>query len=151
MDEIVPEPKKYKPICDVPKIEAGSMPNDGGNLIIKNEKEKNKLIKEDSRIEKYIHRLATSEEYIKGEVQYCLWFKDDLNSDLSDVLKISVIKERIENVKNKRLKSTRKKTRQLAEYPQLFGEIRLPENKDDESYIFFPATTTENREYIHLI
>ncbi|WP_109582977.1 class I SAM-dependent DNA methyltransferase [Methanosphaera cuniculi] len=150
MDEIVPEPKKYKPICDVPKIEAGSMPNDGGNLIIKNEKEKNKLIKEDSRIEKYIHRLATSEKYIKGEVQYCLWFKDDLNSDLSDVLKISVIKERIENVKNKRLKSTRKKTRQLAEYPQLFGEIRLPENKDDESYIFFPATTTENREYIPL-
>lgn len=151
MDEIVPEPNEDNPICDVPKIEAGSMPNDDrGKLIIKDEKEKNKLIKEDSRIEKYIRRLATSEKYIKGEVQYCLWFKDDLNSDLSDVLKIPVIKERIEKVKNKRLKSTRKKTRQLAETPQLFGEIRLPENKDDESYIIFPKTTTANREYIPL-
>lgn len=149
MDEIIPKSRR-KPMCDVPKIMMGSMPNDGGNLIIDSEEEKNKLIEEDPRIEKYIHRLATSEKYIKGEIQYCLWFKDDLNSDLSDILKIPVIKERIDNVKNHRLKSSRDKTRKLAEYPQLFGEIRLPENKNDEYYIFFPATTTANREYIPL-
>ncbi|HRM34958.1 MAG TPA: hypothetical protein PLX81_01225, partial [Aliarcobacter cryaerophilus] len=44
-DDIVIE-KRRKPICDVPNISFGSMPNDGGNFLLTDE-EKEELIKQE--------------------------------------------------------------------------------------------------------
>ena len=139
LKEIVPSNNR-KALCDVPEIIFGSMPNDGGNLIINTEKEKNILIEKDSRIEKYVRKLISSKEYIKGKYRYCFWL---INADPED-LKIPIIKKRVEQVKQHRLNSTRDETKKLAEYPSLFGEIRQPKT----DYIFVPLTTSSNREYI---
>lgn len=139
MNEIVPLPNR-KALCDVPPIIFGSMPNDGGNLIINSEKEKKILIENEPKVEKYIRKLISSKEYIKGKYRYCLWL---VNASPTD-LKIPTIKNRIEKVKEHRLSSTREETVKLAEYPSLFGEIRQPKT----DYIFIPLTTTSNREYI---
>lgn len=139
MDEIVPDSNR-KTICEVPPIIFGSMPNDGGNLIINTDKEKKILIEKDSRVEKYIRPLISADQFIKGKNRYCLWLKDANPLDL----KIPIIQERIEKVKEHRLKSKRKETRELAEYPSLFGEIRQP----DTDYIVIPRHSSENRKYI---
>ncbi len=139
MDEIVPDSNR-KTICDVPEIIFGSMPNDGGNLIINTDKEKKLMIEKDPRVEKYIRPLISADQFIKGKNRYCLWLENANPIDL----KIPLIKERIDKVREHRLNSKRKETRELADYPSLFGEIRQPET----DYIIIPLHTSENREYI---
>ena len=50
----------------------------------------------------------------------------------------------MENVRKLRSESTREETKELANYPTLFGEIRQPESE----YIYIPLTSSENRTYI---
>ena len=55
-----------------------------------------------------------------------------------------LVMERVEQVKEFRLNSTRKQTKLLADYPREFAEIRQP----DSYYILVPRHTSENREYV---
>ena len=52
--------------------------------------------------------------------------------------------KRVSKVKENRLNSKRKATRDLADTPHLFGEIRQPET----NYLLVPAVSSENRRYI---
>ena len=56
------------------------------------------------------------------------------------------MRERIENVKKFRLASSKIPTQDAAGRPYLFAELRQPIT----DFIFFPLTTSENREYIPL-
>lgn len=138
-DDVFIENNK-KPICDVPEIVFGSMPNDGGNFLF-TEEEKNKFIEEEPDAEIYVKELISSREYLNGEKRYCLWLKDVEPSILK---KLPKVLGRIENVRKLRSESTRKETKELAKTPALFGEIRQPES----NYIFIPLTSSEHRDYI---
>ncbi|MCK5342155.1 MAG: class I SAM-dependent DNA methyltransferase, partial [Candidatus Heimdallarchaeota archaeon] len=63
----------------------------------------------------------------------------------SELKKLQNVQERIKNVREYRLKSTRKATIKLAETPYLFGENRQP---DDGDYILIPLHSSEHRKYI---
>jgi hypothetical protein len=131
---------RSKPICDVPEIVFGSMPNDGGNFLF-TEEGKDKFISEEPNAEKYIKELISAKEYLNGEKRYCLWLK---NIEPSILRTLPKVLERVENVKKLRTESTRKETNELAKMPALFGEIRQPENE----YILIPRVSSENRDYI---
>lgn len=131
---------KTKPICNVPEIVFGSMPNDGGNLIIE-EKDYESFIATEPISKKYIKKLLGAEEFINNKKRWCLWLKDVNPQDLS---KMPLVKERIEKVKQIRLESKRKETIELAKYPSLFGEIRQP----DSDYIIVPRVSSERRKYV---
>lgn len=131
------------PISNVPKIQLGNMPNDGGNLILSPKEYKN-LINKYPSISKYLKQYVGGKEFIKGTCRYCIWAVDE--ESIFDLRKIPEISERFDNVKKHRLNSTREKTRELAEFPYLFGEIRQPKN----NYIVVPLTTASSREYIPL-
>ena len=132
-----------KPICDVPKIQLGNMPNDKGGLIIKTEEEKKNLILKYPILEKYIKPFWGGDEFINKKPRYCLWLADDETAIL-DIGDIPEISQRFKIVENHRKNSSRDKTRELADYFMLFGEIRQPSN----DYIFIPLNTSSNREYI---
>ena len=132
--------KKYKPICDVPEIVFGNMPNDGGYLLL-SEDEKIELLKNEPLAKEVIKPLISAREYLNNIKRYCIWLKD---VDPKLLSKLKYILERIEKVKKIRMQSERKTTNKLAEYPALFGEIRQPES----SYILIPRHTSENRKYI---
>ena len=138
-DDIVIE-KRRKPICDVPNISFGSMPNDGGNFLLTDE-EKEELIKQEPLSEKYIKPLLSASEFLNGKNRWCLWL-EDLNPN--DLKSMPLIKQRVENVKKLREESSRETTKKLAEYPTLFGEIRQPKTE----YIGIPLNTSGNRIYI---
>ena len=138
-DDIVIE-KRRKPICDVPNISFGSMPNDGGNFLLTDE-EKEELIKQESLSEKYIKPLLSASEFLNGKNRWCLWL-EDLNPN--DLKSMPLVKQRVENVKKLREESSREATKKLAEYPTLFGEIRQPKTE----YIGIPLNTSGNRIYI---
>lgn len=127
-------------LCDAPKMIFGSMPNDGGNLILSKE-EKDDLLKSYPQADVYIHKFLGAREFINKIERYCLWIKPN---EVKDAIKIPPIKQRIENVRENRLASKRKNTQELANYPYAFGEIRQP----NEDYLLVPRVSSENRKYI---
>jgi len=132
--------KRRKPICDVPEISFGSMPNDGGNFLFK-EEEKDEFLKIEPEAEKYFKQLLSAKEFLSGQNRWCLWLKD---IEPSEFKKLKEVQKRVKLVKELRLKSKRETTRNLANYPTLFGEIRQPET----DYILLPLNTSERRKYI---
>ena len=128
------------PICPVPEIVFGSMPNDGGNFLF-TEKEKDEFLKAELNAKPYMKELISAKEYLNGDRRYCLWLKDIEPNVLKTLPKVL---ERVENVKRLRTESTRKETRELANYSTLFAEIRQPES----NYIAIPRVSSENRIYI---
>jgi hypothetical protein len=127
---------RQHPLCDVPEIVFGNMPNDGGNLFVSAQE----LCEFD---EKYIRRFYGAEEFINNLPRYCLWL---VNCYPNDLRKMPKVMSRIEAVRNLRAASKRDGTRRLAQTPMLFGEIRQPKN----DYILIPRHSSENRRYIPL-
>lgn len=131
---------RRKAISDIPPITFGSMPNDGGNLLLTT-LEKNELLTEEPDAVKYVKPLLSAKQYLNGEERWCLWLKD---SNPSELKKLPKVMERVQKVREHRIKSKRKATLELADFPTLFGEDRQP----DSDYILIPRHSSENRKYI---
>lgn len=134
--------KRKSPICNVPQISFGSMPNDGGHLLLTDE-DKQELLHKDPGAGKFIKPLISSREYLTGINRWCLWLTNIQPDELS---RLPEIAKRVRLVKEIRSKSTREMTRRLAAFPTLFGEDRQPES----NYILIPRVSSENRKYIPL-
>lgn len=133
------------PICNVPEMVFGNMPNDGGHLILTTY-EKDALLEKGSTAGKWIKRLLGSEEFLNGKERWCIWLNGISEQELADMpSKHPEIHQRIEKVRAIRSESKRKETKILAETPHLFGEIRHPTSGN---YILVPSTTSERREYV---
>ncbi|MCR4281122.1 MAG: N-6 DNA methylase, partial [Candidatus Kaiserbacteria bacterium] len=130
------------PVCPVPEIVFGSMPNDGGNLLLSDE-EKNDLLSREPQAKKWLKRFVGATEYINRINRWCLWLVGISPQELRSLPEIS---KRVELVKCHRQESDRKTTQALAEYPTLFGEIRQPKTE----YILVPRHSSEGRDYIPL-
>lgn len=131
---------REEPICDVPKIIFGSMPNDDGNFLF-DDKEKKEFLKKEPNARMYIKPLISAKEFLNGENRWCLWLENVTPSEIRSMPGVNSI---IEKVKQYRLNSTREATIRLAKYPYLFGEIRQPKT----NYILIPRHSSENRKYI---
>ncbi|BCU76848.1 DNA methyltransferase [Luteolibacter sp. LG18] len=129
-------------LSGLPKLTFGSMPNDGGFLLMSGE-EKNDLISSHPTAEKFLKVFVGADEFLYKEPRYCLWICDE---DLAEARKIGAVQQRIASCRKKRADSPREATRRLAEKPHQFGEVR---HRDTES-IIFPRHTSEKREYIPL-
>lgn len=126
---------------DTPKIVYGSMPNDGGYLLLSRQ-EKDKLITDDPKTEKWIRKLLGSEEYLNNIPRYCLWL-DGIND--SEIEGMPLINDRVKKVRELRENSKREATRKLAINAHLFGEVRQPKQG---KYIIAPIVSSERREYL---
>ena len=132
--------KASKSICGLKEMSFGSMPNDGGALIL-DEYEKDQLIGSNSNVSSFIKPLVGSDEFLHSYKRYCLWITED---SLSIALQNPSIYQRIKRCKEARLASKRGSTNKLAEFPYRFGEIRYKE----EECIIVPEVSSEKRPYI---
>lgn len=132
--------KRMKPLSILPDMCFGSMANDGGNLLL-SEEEKNEILNYSTESNKYIKKLIGSLELIRGVSKYCLWIEDN---EVDDAMLNPIIKNRILATNRVRLGSKREITRELAEYPYRFGEVRY----QNTNSIIVPRHSSENREYI---
>ena len=132
---------RKKPLCNVKEMVFGSMPNDSGFFIFSKE-EAEDFIKKEPAAEKYVKLFLGAEEFINNKKRYCLWLK---NAEPSDLRKMKLVAERVENVRRVRSESKRDATKKLADTPYLFGEIRQPEKG---TYLLIPSTSSEKRRYI---
>jgi hypothetical protein len=132
--------KRAKPLCSVPVIVFGSMPNDGGHLLLDAEA-KAELLRTEPGAKKFIRQFLGSEEFINGIERWCLWLA---GASASELRALPAIMRRVESVKAHRLASSRETTRGLAALPALFGENRQPQSK----YLLIPGVSSERRAYI---
>ncbi|MFO0840210.1 MAG: DNA methyltransferase [Phycisphaerae bacterium] len=128
------------PICHVPPIVFGSMPNDGGHLLLSDE-ERAELLRTEPAARAYLRRIFGSEEFINGIRRWCLWLVD---CPAAELRRMPEVMKRVAAVKKHRLASRRPTTQGLAETPALFGEIRQPATR----YLLIPSVSSEDRRYI---
>lgn len=130
-----------KPICNVPKMDFGSMPNDGGFLSNYSPEDRNEIMRKYPEAELLFKRIMGAQEYINKKERWCLWLKGISPIQYKN---IPPIYNAILEVQKTRESSSREATKKLAETPMLFGEIRQPET----DYILVPSTSSEKRRYI---
>ncbi len=128
------------PRCNVPALAYGSKPVDGGNLLL-SESDRLELLTIAPNAERWIRPFMGSEELIKGIPRYCLWLQ---NCPPDELRKMPAVIERIDAVKEMRLKSTKEPTRQAAATPTIFAEIR----QSSADYVAIPEVSSERRGFI---
>ena len=131
---------RTKPVSQVPHCIYGNKPTDGGHLIIE-EKDREKFLAENSKAKRYLRPLLCAQEYLHSIPRWCLWLVD---ASPADIRAIPGIKQRVEAVRDFRLASKKGPTRENANQPTLFAEIRQPTSR----YIVIPQHTSETRKYI---
>jgi hypothetical protein len=132
-------PRK-EPISDLPSITFGSMPNDGGHLLL-SAHERDRLVAECAESGRFIRRFAGAKELLGGSARYCIWIEADA---VPDALSIPAIAQRITEVERFRLASRRVPTRSLARVPWRFGEVRHRQGQS----IIVPRHSSERRSII---
>ena len=158
--DVVAKPRTG-PICDVPPIVFGSMPNEAkpkrkdlegkvspeeleqrlrDQLLLHVEDRKALLAKEPGAA-KWLRRIYGSEEFINGIDRWCLWMVGITPGELRAMPEVM---RRVEVVRKNRQASTRATTNELAATPYLFGENRQPSTR----YLGIPKTSSERRRYI---
>ena len=131
---------RNKPLCNSPDMVYGNKPTDGGYFFLTAE-EKEEALKREPQIAPFIKKALGATEYLNNKERYCLWLT---KVSPSDIRKSNFIQERVESVRKFRLASTKKQTRDSADSPTLFQEIRQPET----NYIIVPRHSSENRRYV---
>jgi len=133
--------RRSTPLCpELPRLGYGSMPNDGGNLIM-SDAEKDALLAARPQAATYIRGYCGADEFIKGKTRWCLVVPDD---EVPRARLIPEISARLDGVRAHRLKSTEKSTQALADSPNKFYYFA---HKDTES-ILVPSISSERRTYV---
>lgn len=130
-----------KPICNVSKMDFGSMPNDNGYLSNYTTEEKENIVKQYPEAEGLFRKILGATEFINNKERWCLWLE---NASPFLLKNISPIYDAVDNVRKVRQESTREATKKLADTPMLFGENRQPKT----DYLLVPSTSSERRKYI---
>ena len=129
--------KKTKPICNVPNIIKGNYYAKSEGLIIE-EEDLEYLVTNEANAKKWIKLLIGADEFINNRKRYCLWLVDCPPDELR---KMPLVLERVNRVREDRLKSTDKGMQNLA--PTRFRETNNP-----EKCLVIPVVSSERRKYI---
>jgi hypothetical protein len=133
--------KRRTPICNVPEMTNGNMPNDGGKLLL-SQAEMEELLELQPNAKEWIKPFSMGEEFINNTPRWCLWL---VNCSPSQLRAMPRLMKCVEMVRETRLASSRATTKDLASTPTLFGEIRQPKSK---RYLAIPKVSSERRQFI---
>ena len=128
------------PLCDVPQMNFGNQPRDGGHFVL-SEEEKNEMIQQEPSIVRWIRPYIGAEEFIKQKTRYCLWLREALPTDIKQS---KILYERVQAVRDFRLSSSAKTTQGYAKVPHLFAQITQPEEVD---CLLVPRVSSERPRY----
>lgn len=131
--------QRTTPLSKFPEMALGSSSIDGGFLILSSS-EKNSIINQDKRAEKFIKPYIGGNDFLNGLERYCLWIED---SEVEEANQIDEIKKRIEKCKEYRLSAGRD-AKKAAAVPHRFFYRKYKESNS----IVIPFTSSENRTYL---
>lgn len=133
--------KIESPLSAIEKMYLGSMPKDGGNLVMLQDRAR-ELVHALGVDPKFIRKFFGSEELIHAKPRACLWIEDD---QVGDAIKNPVLSKVFDAVRTFRLSSPAESTKSHAITPHRFVQISA---KSGERAIIVPRVSSENREYL---
>jgi hypothetical protein len=104
------------PISQLPRMVMGSMPRDGGNLILSQD-EARRLVGAAPCSGDWVRRYVGSDEIVKGIERYCLWISD---ADASKALEVEEVAKRLQAVTDMRRSSPLASTNEFSDRPHRF-------------------------------
>lgn len=131
---------RAKPICHVPILQNGGKPTEGGYLILTQD-EREDLLKHEPQAAAFLRPYMMGYDFIQRKSRYCIWL---VNADPTLLKTCPLILDRVQKVKDFRLKSTKAATRKKAETPMLFDEVR----ECNSDYVAIPKVSSQRRRYI---
>ena len=130
-----------KPLSNIPKMERGNSPTDGGFLLLE-KGELNDLELTDAEKKLFIRPFVGSFELIRGKHRYCIWIDDDC---IHKAEAIPSLKRQMKLVREFRLASKKAATNKAANWPHRFDERKpIPE----QPIICVPVISSESRDYL---
>lgn len=123
----------------LPEVSMGSMPRDGGFLLVNSRAEYEEVCK-DKIASKYLRRYMMGEELINNIERWCFWLTE---LDPRDINNSKELKKRLSAVAKFRLQSRASSTQKMAETPHLFGQRSQPKGQ----YLAIPKVFSESREW----
>lgn len=137
--EIVEE--RRGPLSLLPAMSFGSMPNDGGNLIM-SQSEASVAVDKDAVDPAWVRPFVGTNELTKGIRRYCLWLNESAEPRWAEN---PLVSSRVERVRELRASSKRPATQKLAFSPHRFGEVR---QTGDETVLIVGGVSSESRDYL---
>ena len=128
------------PLCDVPQMNFGNQPRDGGHFVL-TEEERDQLLQQEPQLAQWIRPYIGAEEFIKQKTRYCLWLR---HAGPGDIKASKTLYERVQAVREFRLSSSAKTTQGYAKVPHMFAQITQPEGVD---CLLVPRVSSERRRY----
>lgn len=122
------------------KLAMGSMPRDGGHLIM-TEEEKQNLVNNYPESKDFIKPLYGAKELLSSAPRYALWIENEQKDKAEQVPEI---KRRIQSVYDFRIASKAKTTNQYAKIPHMFAQ----RTEISKRTIIIPSVSSERRHYI---
>lgn len=123
-----------------PKMAFGSMPRDGGHLIL-TPRERDNLLRSNPSAAPYVLGYVGASDLIRGDERFCLWIDDE---EFSHASSIPGIASRLEKVAAMRAASGAASTAKFAAFPHKFVQRAY---KPTDS-IIVPSVSSERRDYI---
>lgn len=131
--------KASKPIStEVQETAYGSKPTDGGNFIV--ELDEYPEVMADPVAAKYVHPYVGARELLRGSDRWCLWLD---GMDPEDLNRSTILRNRVQAVKEFRKQSKAASTRDFAKFPHLFRQRA----KMETQFICIPRHVSETRDY----
>jgi hypothetical protein len=129
------------PLTGHARMVMGSMPRDGGNLIL-DQSSVDSICKKHPNVRELIRKYVGSDEIIKGNPRYCLWIRD---FDRAHAESIPELRERFEAVRNMRQNSTLDSTVEFSDRPHRFVYLA---GESKYRTVAIGGVSSENREYL---
>ena len=133
--------KSRSPINGLSSMDYGSKPADGGGLILA---PADYHLISDKNVKRFIKPYLGSDEYIDGKQRYCIWIKGE---ELNEAKAFPLLQDRMAKVRAFRSESAKDKTREQANTPYAFAEIRHAQPSSASAFmpLIIPIHTSENR------
>ena len=130
-----------KPMNSLNEMSFGNMPNESGFLLL-TRSEADEATERHGVDRKFLRPFVGSQEFIKGQERRCVWVTDE---EYQEARENAWLNDRFEAVRKQRSSSNRATTKQLANTPYRFGEVR---QSGDDTAIVIPRVSSENRPYL---
>lgn len=132
--------KRRRPLVDdVLPAREGNKLGDWGYLTFSAEEVDD--VRSDPIASRYLRPLVGAEEMINDVERWCLWLED---ARPEDIRRSPVLARQLELVRRKREASDKTSTREMANQPGRFLELRQP----DSEYLLLPCVSSSRRRYI---
>jgi hypothetical protein len=123
-----------------PQMVFGSMPRDGGHLILSRQQRED-LLRSFPDASRFIKKYTGAAEFLQGGERFCIWVREP---DEEAAMAIPALRERFDLVRAARLASRAESTRKAADTPCRFVQVA----HRDATAVMVPRVSSERRQYI---